>query len=185
MPRTKKSPKNTEWHLEEGHDELPHGDMSPVAQDVLAQQAEAEAKAQADLDAQEVNTEDSIAAMGTLVEMATAGIPLPGVDVMRAENEALGAEIKATRTQWRATGINKTKKRVVLEMLVNGTTKTNIVAVMGITPTAAGSLFGDIRAMGIKIDREGDVYSVARGQLMSVEAFSDLAYDEEDVQLDD
>lgn len=158
------------------------GEMHPAIQDMIAQGNADEVRKEVELESQEVNTPESIEALGTLIQMATKGIPLPGVEVMRVENEMLGAEIKATRTQWAATGIGKTKKRVVIEMLVVGTTKTNIVKTMGITPTACNSLFGDVRAMGLKIDRDGDVYSLNRIQLRSLDDYSDLANGDEELE---
>lgn len=160
------------------------GDMNPIAQQVLAETNEEETRAEAALEEQPINTEESIAAVGSMISAMSAGVPLPGVETMRMENEALGAEIKATRTQWRATGINKTKKRVVIEMLVAGTTKTNIVKVMGITPTACNSLFGDVRNLGLKIDRAGDLYSLNKEQLQFFEDYADLAFNPESVQIE-
>jgi hypothetical protein len=154
--------------------ELAKGDMHPIAQDKLAQLDVMESQ----MEALPVNTQESIAIMDTVVAMAKQGIPLPGAQFMRAENEALGHEIKTTRAQWRNTGVNKTKKRVVIEMLVMGTTKSNIVNTMGITPTACNSLFGDVRTLGLKITRNGDIYSLDKEQLRFFEDYVDLIEDE-------
>lgn len=81
--------------------------------------------------------------------------------VMRPLNEELGADIKATREAWRASGAGITKKEYVVGLLEVGATIKTIVDKMGVTETAARSLIGDVRRMpGYTVRREGDMYFV-------------------------
>lgn len=96
----------------------------------------------------------------SVVETRTAAPVNP--DAMRPINEELGADIKATRAAWRASGANVTKKEFALELMIAGTTIKGLVDKMGVTETAARSLVGDVRRMkGVTVTREGDVYFAA------------------------
>ena len=91
--------------------------------------------------------------------IAVNDIEVAGAASMRPMNDALALDIKETRIAWKSSGANMTKKEFAFNLLQVGTTIKNMSDKMGITPTAARSLIGDVRRMsGVTVDRKDDVY---------------------------
>jgi hypothetical protein len=95
--------------------------------------------------------------------VAQRAVALPAnPDSMRAVNEELGADIKATRAAWKASGAGMSKKDATVELMLEGATIKDITDALGVTPTAARSLVGDVRRIkDANVTRDGDVYYVA------------------------